>query len=133
MEKKETSAKKIFLKLAAVLGVAVAVIVTAGCSSSKEEAYRQVQVYKVDGTADVERQPVGILEAYDNMMLQNLDIVNVSEDSNMQVKLDEDKYILLEPKTRIHLEATGTSEDSKTKIYLEEGAIVCNIEKPLRS
>ncbi len=131
MEKKETSAKKIFLKLAAVLGVAVAVIVTAGCSSSKEEAYRQVQVYKVDGTADVERQPVGILEAYDNMMLQNLDIVNVSEDSNMQVKLDEDKYILLEPKTRIHLEATGTSEDSKTKIYLEEGAIVCNIEKPL--
>ncbi|MBR5316672.1 MAG: FecR domain-containing protein, partial [Lachnospiraceae bacterium] len=70
-------------------------------------------------------------DAYDNMMLQNLDIVNVSEDSNMQVKLDEDKYILLEPKTRIHLEATGTSEDSKTKIYLEEGAIVCNIQNPL--
>lgn len=129
MENKETSMKKISVRFVAVLCITMALIVVMGCS--KEEAYRQVQVYKVNGTADVERQPVGVLDAYDNMMLQNQDIVNVSEDSNMQVKLDEDKYILLEPKTRIHLEATGTSEDSKTKIYLEEGAIVCNIENSL--
>lgn len=129
MENRETSMKKISVRFVAVLCITMALIVVMGCS--KEEAYRQVQVYKVNGTADVERQPVGVLDAYDNMMLQNQDIVNVSEDSNMQVKLDEDKYILLEPKTRIHLEATGTSEDSKTKIYLEEGAIVCNIENSL--
>lgn len=129
MENKETSMKKISVRFVAVLCITMALIVAMGCS--KEEAYRQVQVYKVNGTADVERQPVGVLDAYDNMMLQNQDIVNVSEDSNMQMKLDEDKYILLEPKTRIHLEATGTSEDSKTKIYLEEGAIVCNIENSL--
>ena len=129
MENKEASMKKISVRYVVVLCIVMAFIVTVGCS--KEEAYRQVQVYKVNGTADVERQTVGILDAYDNMMLQNQDIVNISEDSNMQVKLDEDKYILLEPKTRIHLEATGTSEDSKTKIFLEEGAIVCNIENPL--
>jgi len=132
MEKKETAKKAVPIKLIAVLGIAlVAVIAVIFFLMPKEEAYRQVQVYKVDGTADVEREQLGVLEAYANMMLQNQDIVNVSEDSNMQVKLDEDKYILLEPKTRIHLEATGNSEDSKTKIFLEEGAIVCNIEKPL--
>ena len=129
MENKEISIKKISVRFVEILCIALALVASMGCS--KEEAYRQVQVYKVNGTADVERQPVGVLDAYDNMMLQNEDIVNVSEDSNMQVKLDEDKYILLEPKTRIHLEATGTSEDSKTKIYLEEGAIVCNIENSL--
>ena len=132
MKNNKILTKNISVKLVMLLGMLVSLMVTVACSSvAKEEAYRQIQVYKVDGTADVERQPLGVLEAYDNMMLQNEDIVNVSEDSNMQVKLDEDKYILLEPKTRIHLEATGNSEDSKTKIYLEEGAIVCNIEKAL--
>lgn len=132
MDKKEKTGKKLPTKLIVVIGVAlIAVLAVIFFLGPKEEAYRQVQVYEVDGTADVEREQVGLLEAYANMMLQNQDIVNVSEDSNMKVKLDEDKYILLEPKTKIHLEATGTSEDSKTKIFLEEGAIVCNIENPL--
>ena len=72
MENKETSMKKISVRFVAVLCITMALIVAMGCS--KEEAYRQVQVYKVNGTADVERQPVGVLDAYDNMMLQNQDI-----------------------------------------------------------
>ncbi len=38
--------------------------------------------------------------------------------------LDNDKYVLLEPGTRLTLEAEGTSANSKTVIHLEEGAVV---------
>ncbi len=117
--------------IAVVAVVLVAVVALVFFLMNKEEAYRSIQVYKVEGNVDVDRPQVGVLEAYANMMLQTLDIVNVSDNSNLQVKLDEDKYILLEPNTKIRLEAAGNSTDSKTKIYLEQGAIVCNIENKL--
>lgn len=117
--------------IATVVMVFVAIVAIAFFLINKEESYRSIQVYKVEGNVDVERPEVGVLEAYANMMLQTLDIVNVSDDSSLQVKLDDDKYILLEPNTKIRLEAAGNSQDSKTKIYVEKGAIVCNIENKL--
>ena len=133
METETTVVKKIPIPSIVVVAGLVATIGIGAVFflNSKEESYRQIQVYEVDGSANVDRTSVGILQAYANMMLQSKDIVNVSDNSNMQVKLDEDKYILLEPGTKIHLEATGTSVDSKTKIYLEQGAIVCNLENKL--
>ena len=117
--------------IAVVAVVLVAVVALVFVLMNKEEAYRSIQVYKVEGNVEVDRPQIGVLEAYANMMLQTLDIVNVSDNSNLQVKLDEDKYILLEPNTKIRLEAAGNSQDSKTKIYVEQGAIVCNIENKL--
>lgn len=124
--------KKRGLKAVIIALSMVMLSVISGCGGGdKEESYRNIQVYEVDGTAEVERDVVGVLEAYANMMLQNQDNVSVFFDSSMQMKLDEDKYILLEPGTKIRLVAEGDSEDSKTQIFLEEGAIVCNLENSL--
>lgn len=101
----------------------------AGCGK-KEEEYRQIQVYKIEGTATVERQGSN-MEAYNNMQLQSGDMVETAENSSIQLKLDEDKYILVEPDSKISLQATGNSVDSKTSIYLEKGAIVNQIDNPL--
>lgn len=103
--------------------------IISGCGK-KEEEYRQIQVYKIDGIATVERQGSS-MEAYENMQLQSGDMVETVAESYLQLKLDEDKYILIEPDSKISLQATGNSVDSKTSIYLEKGAIVNQLDHPL--
>ncbi len=97
---------------------------------NSEEAYRQIQVYQTEGTTIVEREG-NSMEAYKNMQLISDDILETGKESYTHLKLDSDKYILMEPDTEIHLEATGNSVDSKTKIYLDKGAIVNQIDNPL--
>lgn len=101
-----------------------------GCGKKKEEEYRQIQVYKIDGTVTVERQGSS-MEAYHNMQLQSGDSITTVADSYVQLKLDEDKYILVEPESQISLQATGNSVDSKTSIELVKGAIVNQLDNPL--
>lgn len=122
--------KKAWISIAS--GAAVTAAVVGGVIFfNQEKDYRQIQVYQVEGTAYVDRQETKGIEAYENMQLQSEDILNVSTDSYLQLKLDEDKYLLLEPDTRIRLEASGNSTDSRTKIHLEQGAVVSNLENPL--
>ena len=96
----------------------------------KEEDYRQIQVYKIDGSATVARAGSS-MDVYENMQLQSGDVVETVANSYLQLKLDEDKYILLEPDTKISLQATGNSADSNTAIFLEKGAIVNQLDNPL--
>ncbi len=102
----------------------------AGCGQSKEEAYRLIKVLEISGTAGVERQG-DVMEAYPDMQLQSGDIVTTGEGSYAQLRLDEDKYILLEAETKIILEASGNGQDSKTTIRLEQGAIVNRLDNEL--
>lgn len=123
--KEQSNVKFIILAVLLLFGV----MTLAGCGK-KEEEYRQIQVYKIDGTATVVRQGSS-MDAYENMQLQSGDVVETVADSYLQLKLDEDKYILVEPDSKISLQATGNSVDSKTSIYLEKGAIVNQLDNPL--
>lgn len=114
-----------------IAGVALAVIVVLMASCKGEESYRQIKIYEIDGTAKVTRDETLEVEPYVNMMLQDKDMAETAENSYVQLKMDEDKYILMEPSTKISIEATGNSADSKTKINLTQGAIVNRIEKAL--
>ena len=121
--------KKMLIALAT--GAACTVAIVAGLIMvNGEEDYRMVQVYQIEGTAEVERQGK-MMDAYDNMQLSSGDVLTTGSDSFVQLKLDEDKYILMEPDTKIRLEASGNSQDSKTSIYLEQGAIVNRIDNKL--
>ena len=113
-----------------VIGLLILLVFSFVVGCGKKEEYRQIQVYKIEGTATVERQGNN-MEAYNNMQLQSGDMVETAENSSIQLKLDEDKYILVEPDSKISLQATGNSVDSKTSIYLEKGAIVNQIDNPL--
>ena len=123
---KEKMLNKYIVMLMSLLFILFCVI---GCGK-KEEDYRQIQVYKTDGTATVARQGSS-MDAYENMQLQSGDVIETIEESYLQLKLDEDKYILIEPESKISLQATGNSVDSKTSIYLEKGAIVNQLDNPL--
>ncbi len=113
----------------AAAGTAIVVGVT--IALPKEESYRVIQVYEIEGTAQVTRENMGLMDAYENMQLENKDLADTGSDSYVQMKMDEDKYLLMEPNTSIRIEANGNETDSKTKIVLTKGAIVNRIEKKL--
>ena len=124
--------KKHKILIASAVTVSLIVIVAVVfILTNHKEAYRQIQVYELNGTASVKREKNQTLEAYNNMQLQNNDEVNVSKDASMQLKLDNDKYALLEGDTQIQLIASGDSQDSKTIIELKKGSIINNLQNKL--
>lgn len=112
-------------------GILIAVVAVLLIFLLREEAYRVIQVSKVDGHAGVQRIDVGALDAYAGMMLQSEDDVSVDADSYLYMKLDEDKYIMAEPGCKMHLKASGSSTNSKTSIQLEDGAVVNRLDNKL--
>lgn len=119
-----------------LIGIVAGVVVTVTVAAcvfllNREEDYREIKVYEVDGNVVVDRPKIGAMDAYVNMQLQSEDEVDVFSESYLQLKLDEDKYVLIEPGSHVSLESSGNAQDSRTKLYLQEGAIVNHIENPL--
>lgn len=128
MEKK---GKKLpLIIIAAVLLVIVAVIVILKVFLNKNEAYRIIKVYEVNGEAIVTRDGIGELSVYQDMLLESGDKVCLTT-GEMTLRLDEDKYVYVEPDTEFSLVATGNSSNSKTSIELVRGAITNDIQNPL--
>lgn len=113
----------------AVVGaVAVAVILNLG----GETAFRNIKVIDKVGTVEVYRESVeDSLEAYVDMNLESGDEVQVGEASELDLKLDDDKYVYVEENTQMSLKAEGDSQDSKTQIYLSEGATLHKLDNKL--
>ncbi len=125
------------LSLKAIIGiisaavVTVAAVIVAITVFGKEESYRLIKVFEVNGSAVIERSEIGTIDAYQGMSLESGDVISVSEDSLMRLSLDDDKYILVEGGTQLMLEATGTSDNSRTSITLMNGAILNEITTKL--
>lgn len=130
MEKQKE--KSIYLKViiplvvVAIIGIAVGVLFL-----NKEEGYRLIQVYQVNGEATIERENIGSMEAYENLNLISGDWVKTLSESFLRLKLDDDKYALLEENTVLEIFATGDDASSKTDIRLEQGAITVEVENKL--
>lgn len=118
-------------KLAVFGGGALVLVAAVLVLVFSRSGYRSVQVYQLDGTAQVQRESAGALQAYVNMRLENGDRVETREASWLYLKADDDKYMLAEPLTRFTLEATGSSRDSRTKLTLEEGALDTHVTRKL--
>lgn len=102
-----------------------------GCSKKQEESHRLIQVLETSGTVTVERSEIGTVEAYEGMRLQSGDFISVESESWLKLQMDEDKYALVEPSSKLRLEAAGNSTDSQTVIHLEAGAISNRLESEL--
>lgn len=120
--------KNTLTKLCLVL---VLLISLCGCSGEKEEAYRMIQVLEVSGSVSVERGSMGAMDAYEGMRLESGDKITVGAESWLKIKMDEDKYALVEPDSVLSLEASGSSADSKTVLHLEAGAVSNRLEEKL--
>lgn len=116
--------------LAAAAVVAVCVVILTG---GKNEAYRSIMVYQVNGNATITRERVGEMAAYENLMLQSGDSVAVASESSMRLKLDDDKYLLAEQDTLMNIVADGNDENARTYIDLQKGSVTNEIQNKLKT
>ncbi len=130
MQEQLADKKKMILfgSVAAVVIIVAAVILF---FNKKEDSYRSILVYELEGSAEIERQDVGTMAAAENLYLESGDRITVSEGSTMRMKLDDDKYVTAEENTVFSVVAEGDSKDSKTTISLEQGAITNEIQNRL--
>ena len=124
--------KKAWIAIAAAVLVLAAVVITVVVyMTGKNDSYRSILVYEIMGKASIEREGTGKMEAYENLQLQSGDTVTVGTDSGLRLKLDDDKYIMVEQESELTIVADGDSEDSKTSIDLKKGAITNEIQNEL--
>ncbi|MCR4690037.1 MAG: FecR family protein [Lachnospiraceae bacterium] len=121
---------KTIIICAGSLVATLAIIILIIFFSKRQESYRIIKVFEVDGTASIEREEVKDLAPYPNMVLASGDHVTL-EKGKLTLNADEDKYIYLEEGTELVLHATGNAQNSKTKIDLLRGAITNEIQNKL--
>lgn len=126
----EKSGKKKWIIIAIAAAVVVAAVVLIVVLTRNKEAYRILKVFALDGKATVSREGTGDVDAYKNMVLESGDTV-FQKEGTMTLKLDDDKYVYVEEQTKFSLVATGSSDNSKTTIKLEQGAITNELQNKL--
>lgn len=126
--------KAILVKTAAaVMGTALVAgaVVTVSHLSKVKDTYRSILLYEIQGTAKIEREGTGEFDGAKNLYLESGDQLTVESESFTRLRLDEDKYVMVEENSALSIEAAGTREDSRTKIHLTKGAIINEIQNPL--
>jgi len=115
-----------------LLAIVLAVFVLAGCTikNPEKEDYRNIKVFKLEGSAEVIRNDKS-LEPYEQMVLRSNDEISVGSSSNLILVLDDNKYVLLSENTKINL-ISSEKDSSKTVISLKEGKIVTEVKEKLK-
>lgn len=111
--------------------VAIVGIIAAVLFLNKEDGYRLIQVYQVNGDATIERENIGSMDAYENLNLVSGDWVKTLTESFLRLKLDEDKYALVEENSVLEIVATGDAKNSKTDLRLDQGGVTVEVENKL--
>ncbi len=122
--------KKVVMIIIGIMTVLIGICLYS-YSRSFQESYRLIKLVECHGNAEVKRDGIGIIEAYKNMNLKNKDYVFVHEGATAVLQLDNDKYVYVEPNTEFRIEAVGDENNSKTKIILEKGGIISEIQESL--
>ena len=113
------------------IAVVIIGIIVAALFLNKEDGYRSIQVYQVNGNVILERENIGVMDAYENLNLISGDALETFVESFSRLKLDDDKYVLVEQDSKIEIFATGDQANSKTDIRLDKGAITVEVENKL--
>ena len=126
------------LKGKIILGVAAAAVVIAATAITivvvkSPKFYRSIKVEELNGTTTIAKGQNEEEIAYEGMNLKSGDKVMVEADSNMTLLFDADKYMFADAGTKFTVEASGNSKknNTKTRIILEEGSVLCRIDKKL--
>ena len=127
-EKKKSLNIKILIPIIAIVIVG---IIAAVLFLNKEEGYRSIKVHEVSGSVTLEQENVGTMEAYENLNLISGDKLQTLVESYVRLKMDEDKYVLVEQESKLQIYATGNTENSTTDIRLDSGAITVEVENKL--
>ena len=104
-----------------------------GSGGQAGDSARTIVVEETNGTTVVLDESKASTNAYKGMHLFSGSDVTVQLASDMTMLLDMDKYLYAEEKTHFWLEASGSSDSSKTVIFLDEGAVLNRIKNPLEN
>ena len=113
--------------------LAVIALIVAGAVLAvtlNKDDYRSISVEETTGEVTV----VGNKSngnAYVGQHLYSGDDVTVSSSSELTMCMDTDKYMYAEENTHFTLQASAGSEDSKIKIYMDEGSTLHKLETKL--
>lgn len=122
---------KRFLRIIPIMLLVMAMFCTLLSGCKKETGYRIIQVYQVEGDATVAREKVGNMDAYEKLNLLSGDWLSVFDKSYLRLKMDEDKYMLVEEESELSIYATSDEKNSRTDINLEKGAITVEVQNKL--
>jgi hypothetical protein len=112
--------------------LAVLLALTAMPYRAYASEYRSISVAAVSGNASVARPGLPReIPAYEGMKLQDQDVLTVLSASVLILKLDDDKFVYLEPDTQIGIACAGSPGSSRTTIQLLKGAVSTEIQKKL--
>lgn len=112
------------------------------CSSSKETAtteepvqeqvFRTIIVGDINGSVEVKHADTGEkFLAYEGMSLLNGDDITVGPNSDLTLDVDSDKHLFVEENTHFVLVAEGDEATAKTKIKIDKGSVLAQIENKL--
>lgn len=131
MKNSEKKSKKGPLIIGVLVVLAVAIAGVFFFLRGREEAYRNIIVTEVTGEVIVNREDIKDLKVRQHMNLTSGDELLVGNDAKVTLQLDEDKFIVVDENSKLVMHATGTAEDSKTKLELEYGAVFTDIKNKL--
>lgn len=131
MNSKTMDKKKILWIAGAAALLVVVCVVLFFVTGKKEEAYRNIRVTEVVGDVIVNRENLDDLKVKENMNLESGDEILTGAGAKLTLRLDDDKYVVVDENSKVVLVATGTKEDSKTRLELEYGAVFSDIKTKL--
>ena len=117
------------LTVMSVLTLLLAIGMLAGCK--KKETYRNIRITEITGDAVINREEKTGIKASANMNLQSGDELITEKGAKVTLRLDDDKYVVVDEDSKLVLIAEGTAEDSTTRIELEYGAVFSDIKEKL--
>ena len=122
--------KKFIIPAIAVAAVAVAaVVIIVLAVGGKEDVYRLIKVNSFEGTVTVQREEK--MDAFEGLQLVSEDIVEVGNQSLLELLADSDKHIVAEADTAFRLHSTGTETSGNITIDLLYGKSLFIIENKL--
>lgn len=127
----KTRSLKIRAVLIGLAAVAAVILFAVVFLFQKTDSYRSILIYQLKGTAEIEREGDRTIRAAENIYLESGDRTTVGEESSMRLKLDSDKYVMVEGNSIFSIKAAGSETDSETTIELEQGAITNEIQNKL--
>ena len=125
------------LKGKIIAGIAGALVIAGGAIAvvaiTSSDDYRTIKVEELSGQVVISDKDNNSQDAYEGMNLEPGDVIAVQSESNMTLLMDMDKYMFADAGTKFTVEASGNSEkaNTKTKIILEEGSVLCRLDSKL--
>ncbi len=106
-------------------------VIACGRSDGAIKSDRNIIVDELNGTASVASADNAESDAYKGRQLISGDVVTVATDSDMTLKIDEDKHLFADSDTRFSIEAVGKKGATETKIAVAQGCTLIGIDNKL--